>query len=110
MVLKSSIIVPKFTAITDIRSTVCFTVYTKEYIYTLIDDKVPIVTRKQEQEWQCSISRMVNYLCGGVESLCKLYIRVHQIFEMQILNHHMPRERVETTKMNLKYFYSVSST
>ena len=59
MVLKSSIIVPKFTAITDIRSTVCFTVYTKEYIYTLIDDKVPIVTRKQEQEWQWTICAVV---------------------------------------------------
>ena len=37
-------------------------------------------------------------------------IRVHQIFEMQILNHHMPKERVEITKMNFKYFYSVSFT
>ena len=36
--------------------------------------------------------------------------RVHQIFEMQITNHHMVRERVEITKMNFKYFYSVSST
>ena len=39
-----------------------------------------------------------------------MYSRVHQIFEMQITNHHMVRERVEITKMNFKYFYSVSST
>ena len=37
-------------------------------------------------------------------------IRVHQIFEMQIVNHHMLRERVEITKMIFIYFYSVSST
>ena len=35
--------------------------------------------------------------------------RVHQIFEMQIGNHHMLRERVEITKMIFIYFYSVSS-
>ena len=50
-------------------------------------------------------------LCENEKYLrfCLINIRVHQIFEMQILNHHMPRERVEITKMNFKYFYSVSS-
>ena len=43
---------------------------------------------------------------GAAGTLC---IRVHQIFEMQIGNHHMLRERVEITKMIFIYFYSVSS-
>ena len=76
----------------------------KEYITSAHTGQVTMIEQLLVllHEQHMSIPKIKEYITS----------RVHQIFEMQILNHHMPlpRERVEITKMNLKYFYSVSST
>ena len=67
--------------------------------------------------WFGSLNKIIRWTkvylwLGGwadVNLISAMGIRVHQIFEMRIGNHHMLRERVEITKMIFIYFYSVSS-